>query len=93
MPVDFSTKVSLPSHVCRREMDGESVLLNLDTEYYHGLDTVGSKMLDLLEASESVEAAMQSLVEVFDVEPDRLRTDLDEFVTEMLKHGLLESNS
>lgn len=93
MPLDFSTKVSMPTHVVRREWDGESVLLNLNTEHYHGLDQVASKMLDLLEEKDSLEHTLDALVEVYQVDRDRLKTDLDEFVEEMLEHGLLEASS
>ena len=91
MPLDFSIKVTMPAHVCRREWEGESVLLNLNTEHYHGLDQVASKMLDLLEEKDSLDQTLDALVEVYQVDRERLKTDLDEFVEEMLEHGLLEA--
>jgi len=42
--INFSDKITVPDTVLFRELDGESVLLNLKTESYLGLDDVGTRM-------------------------------------------------
>jgi len=37
--MQFANRVVVPKHVLVRYLDGESVLLNLETEKYFGLDT------------------------------------------------------
>lgn len=88
-PVD-ARRVSKPEHVVMRELDGEAVLLNLETETYFGLDEVGTRIWDELMASGSVEEALQALEKEFDVEPSRLRRDVDRLVSELTESGLLE---
>ncbi len=46
--VDFASRVAAPRHVLVRALDRESVLLNLETERYFGLDEVGTRMWQLL---------------------------------------------
>src|SRR5437762_10901062 len=42
--VTLVDRVVVPQHVLVRFMDGESVLLNLETERYFGLDETGTRM-------------------------------------------------
>jgi hypothetical protein len=72
-----------------RHLDGESVLLNLETEKYFGLDTTGTRMWELLTSSPSVDAAYARLLEEFEVDPKLLRTHLTELLSRLLEYGLL----
>jgi len=67
--VGFTHRVVVPTHVLVRHLDGECVLLNLETEKYFGLDATGTRMWELLTHSPSIEAAFDKLAEEFEVEP------------------------
>lgn len=85
----LNSKVSVPDGVLIRELGGESVLLNLASETYFGLDDVGSHMWAVLTASPSIDVAWQSLAEAYDVDPAQLKVDLDTFVAKLVDLGLL----
>lgn len=89
MPVQSSTTVVLPPTVLVRKLDDESVLLDLESEQYFGLDEVGTRMLDALCEAGSVEAASSRLVEEYDVEPETLRNDLLALTEKLVARGLL----
>lgn len=57
----FETRVSVPEAVLVRELDGESILLNLKTESYFGLDRTGTRMWSLLTAGGSIQGAYETL--------------------------------
>jgi hypothetical protein len=84
-------RLTAPEHVMFRELDGEAVLLNLHNEMYYGLDEVGTRMWTLLTTSESVQAAMDKLLEEFDVAPETLEQDLAKMIKELQANGLLET--
>ncbi len=86
----FSDRVVVPAHVLVRHLDGESVLLNLETEKYFGLDGTGTRMWELTTHSPSIEAAYGRLSEEFDVAPDVLRNHLAELLGQLVDHGLLK---
>ena len=73
-----------------RQVGDEAVLLNLKTEQYLGLDDVSSRIWQVLTAGGTVQAAYDTLLAEFDVDSERLRTDLEEFVEELLQFGLVE---
>jgi hypothetical protein len=88
--ITFSERAVIPSHVLIRFLDQESVLLNLETEKYFGLDAVGTRMWQLVTAAATVEAALAQLVEEYDALPETLRTDLTRLLQHLLDNGLIE---
>jgi hypothetical protein len=88
--VTFSDRVVVPSYVLIRHLDGESVLLNLETEKYFGLDGTGTRMWEIATRALSVEAAYEKLSEEFDVEPEVLRNHLTELLGQLVENGLLK---
>jgi hypothetical protein len=87
--LNFNTRVYAPDSVLARELDGESVLLNLENETYFGLDEVGTRMWALLTAAPSIQAAYETLLAEYDVDPARLRQDLEALVGQLVDSGLL----
>ena len=92
MPLSFNTKVTVPKDVLIKEIRGESVLLNLEKESYFGLDKVGTRMWTALSESESIRTAYDLLLDLYDVEAERLRRDLFDLVKTLVGHGLLQIN-
>jgi len=88
--VVFSDRVMVPAYVLVRHLDGETVLLNLETEKYFGLDTTGTRMWELLTHMPSIEAAYGKLSEEFEVEPEVLRKHLSELMGQLVENGLLK---
>ncbi|HYL85838.1 MAG TPA: PqqD family protein [Candidatus Angelobacter sp.] len=85
-----SERVAVPQHVLVRIMDRESVLLNLETEQYFGLDETGTRMWQLVTTLPNIDAAYQELLAEFDVEPELLRSNLAELLGRLVENGLLQ---
>ena len=90
MPLRFSQRVIVASDVLFRTVGDEAVLLNLKTEQYLGLDAVGTRMWAVFQESPSLEAAFARLLQEYDVDPERLRTDLESFIGQLQSQGLIE---
>jgi hypothetical protein len=88
--VSFTDRAAMPAHVLVRFLDRESVLLNIETEQYFGLDETGTRMWQLLTGSPSIDAAYQELLAEFDVEPELLRANLMELLSRLVDGGLLQ---
>jgi hypothetical protein len=90
MSINYAMKVSVPSHVLVRIFENESVILNLDTESYHGLDDVGTRMWTALTDSASIQEAFEALLSEYQVEPAQLRQDLNDFLEKLHQRGMVE---
>lgn len=82
-------KVVVPESVLMRELSGEAVLLNLDNNFYYGLDDVGYRMWSVLTAADTIGAAYEQLLSEYDVEPNVLSESMDALIKQCLEHGLL----
>jgi hypothetical protein len=86
----FSRRVICLEKVVVRELAGEAILLNLDSEKYYSLDEVGYRMWTALTGSDSIGAAYERLLSEYEVQPQELLQDLDLLIEDCIAHCLLE---
>lgn len=72
------------------DLHGESVILQLRTRRFHGLDGVGARIWQLLKTPITVAALTEAIVREYDVTPDRCETDLVALLVELDSAGLIE---
>jgi hypothetical protein len=89
MAISFSDRVRVPDDVLISNLHEESVILNLDSERYYGLDDVGTRFLSVLNTAASIEAAYEMLRGEYDVDAQNLRQDLLELVEDLVGQGIL----
>ena len=62
----LTSKVKVPQHVVYRSFPSETVVLNLETGKYHGLNATAGRMLDALEQAACVRDAAAALAESYE---------------------------
>lgn len=72
------------------ELDGEAVVLNLDSGRYHGLDPVGSRVWALVQEAIRFDALRTRLLAEYEVDEPTLDGDLRRLLAEMAEAGLVE---
>jgi hypothetical protein len=77
-----------PSVICR-ELSGETVLLNLESGVYYGLDAVGTRVWQLLQQGKTIDGVCEVMLEEYDVTPDVLRDDVFRLVSELRERGIV----
>jgi len=87
----LNDSLRIPDGVATRKIGNETILLNLETGTYFGLDTVGSRFLELLERNGEIAVAHRTMLEEFDVNPEILEADLLRLSEAMRTKGLLEA--
>jgi len=85
----LSQSVTIGEDVVFRELDGEAVILNMDSGIYFGLDAVGTRIWRLIEEHASLQKILEVMREEFDTTPGVLQRDLLAFVGQMLDKGLV----
>ncbi|HKQ78108.1 MAG TPA: PqqD family protein [Blastocatellia bacterium] len=91
MSVSFDQKLVVTEDTLINVIEGESVLLNLKSESYFGLDRVGTRMWAALTSADSIRAAYETLLNEYDVSADKLKEDLSELVGKLVAKGLVEA--
>ena len=72
-----------------RVIDGEAVILSMETKVLRGLNPVGSRVWELIDGQRSVEEIAHVIVEEFDAAPREAAQDVRGFVQELLDKGLV----
>ena len=86
--VSLDGSVEISDDAIFRELDGEAVILNLASGTYFGLDAVGTRIWQLVEAHGSLRVVFERMRQEFDVEPDVLERDLLRLVGQLVEKGL-----
>ena len=83
------TFVVAADNLASADLDGEAILLNINTGYYYGLNEVGARIMDLMQEPTSLAAIMDRLLEEYEVETAHLERDLMTFLQEMEDRQLI----
>jgi hypothetical protein len=86
----LGSSVVVPRHVVRRAFANETVVLNLQTGTYHGLNPTGARMLEALERCPTVTDAAAALAREYGMTRQEIEDDLCDLCIELLERGLLE---
>ena len=81
-----------PSVICR-ELSGETVLLNLESGVYYGLDPVGTRVWQLLQLGKTIDGVCEVMLDEFDVSQDVLRDDVTRLVGELHERGIVTTRN
>ncbi|HEX6924136.1 MAG TPA: PqqD family protein [Longimicrobiaceae bacterium] len=72
------------------EVHGETVILQVETGRYYGLDEVGSRVWNMLDQPRTPREIADRLVEEFDVDRERCEADLDDLLRGFLERKLIQ---
>ena len=86
----LKVRVQVPNHVAWRAFPAETVLLNLQTGQYHGLNPTGGRMFEVIGECGDPEVAAARLAAEFDQPPRTIAEDLHELCAGLIGRGLLE---
>jgi hypothetical protein len=91
VPTDslLSLRVRVPQGVVYRSFVKETVILNLDTGLYHGVNPTGGRMLDVLASTDSVGEAAKILANDYGRPLAEIESDLCEFCQALIERGLI----
>lgn len=88
MELSPDSKLDIPDTTLFQELDGECVLLNLANESYYGLNETGTSMWNALAETDSIAAALQTLLNEYDIDEKKLRADLLHLIHDLLENQL-----
>ncbi len=81
--------ISISSDVLGQELDGETVLLDLASESYFGLDAVGTRVWQLLQSGAGHAELIDTLLNEYEVERATLEKDITDLLQRLAEAGLI----
>jgi len=87
--MNFNKTITFAETVFAQEVDGEMVLLDMESENYFGLDEVGTSIWQAMQDDANLDKVFAALMEQYEVPEDVLRSDLVNFVEKLQESGLI----
>jgi hypothetical protein len=87
--VNLDQTISVSPTVISQEVAGETVLLDLESECYFGLDAVGTRIWQLIGEHGDLRRIFSTLLEEYEVEEAQLLEDLKALITDARGRGLV----
>ncbi len=88
--MNLSDKVIIPAQVMARDVGGETIILNLETGTYFGLDNVGARIWELLGAGKALTEICDAIVNDYDVSRDVAERDMLALIRDLQAQKLVE---
>ena len=85
----LNTKLTIPPEVKSQQVDDETVLLDLASGMYFGLDVVGRRIWELITQGKNLGEAASVITAEYEVEEALAQRDVIEFVRDLVDRGLL----
>jgi hypothetical protein len=79
----------LSPDVIFRELDGESVVLDLSSGRYFGLNAVGTRVWLLIQQGQPVDGLIQAVTAEYDADVDAVERDVLALLEDLKKRGLV----
>lgn len=87
--MNLDQRVVPSPQVISQEISGETVLLDLESECYFSLDTVGTRIWQLIRDGHKLRTIHAILLQEYDVEGAQLEADLAALLTAASARGLI----
>lgn len=87
--MSLEASASIPDEVVFRELDGETVLLNLTSGVYFGLDEVGTRIWHLIGEHRNLGAVIEALSTEYDADRAEIEKDVLDLTEQLLAKSLL----
>jgi Coenzyme PQQ synthesis protein D (PqqD) len=86
----LTARVKVPQHVVYRTFPSETVILNLETGKYHGLNATAGRMLEAIDSAASVGEAAATVAADYDGSRDVVERDVCLLCQLLLERDLIE---
>ena len=72
------------------DLAGEAAILDVKSGIYYGLNAVGARIWNLIQAPKSADEVCQTILEEYDVEADQCAHDILTLLQALIANGLVE---
>lgn len=86
----LTSRIKVPQHVVYRSFPSETVVLNLQTGRYHGLNATAGGMLEALERASCVRDAVAAVAADYGQPQEVVEQDVCTLCSSLLERGLIE---
>ena len=84
------TRIAVSKDQVWCDLAGDAAILNLKNGVYYGLDPVGARIWNLIQEPKTLAEVRDTLLGQYDVDKERLESDLRVLLTQLAEQGLID---
>jgi len=88
--ITLDTYIKRNNEVFASHIDDEVVMMNIQSGKYYGMDTIGSRIWELINEKIQVQQVVDQLLDEYDVSEEQCKNDVLEFLDELNENKLVE---
>ncbi len=88
--ISTNTQVKASNDQVSCELDEEAAILDMKTGVYYGLDPVGARIWELIQAPQQVSSIVSHLLDEYDVDADQCTQDVIMLLSRLQELELIE---
>jgi hypothetical protein len=87
--MDLNITLAKGENYLANEIDGEVVMMNIETGLYVSLNNTGKVIWDMLDTPKSIESLINLLVDTYKITHEQCTTDVVPFIEQMMQQEIL----
>ena len=88
--ITSTSKIKLNQELLQSEIDGETIMMSIDNGKYYGLNTVASKIWEIIKDEPLFSELIDKLTSEYNVEKEQCIIDTKSFIENLVKNKLVK---
>jgi len=88
--IQNSNRIILNQELLQSEIDGETIMMSIDNGKYYGLNTVASRIWEIIKDEPLFSELIEKLVEEYEIEQKQCEAETQEFLSKLIENKLIK---
>ncbi len=88
--IQDKNRILLNQELLQSEIDGETIMMSIDNGKYYGLNTVASRIWEIIKDEPLLSELIEKLVEEYDIEKKQCEIETQEFLSNLIENKLIK---
>ena len=87
--IESKNRIILNQELLQSEIDGETIMMSIDNGKYYGLNTVASRIWEIIKEEPLFSELITKLVEEYNIDSLKCESDTKEFLANLIENKLI----
>ena len=88
--ITAQSKIILNQELLQSEIDGETIMMSIDNGKYYGLNTVASRIWEIIKEEPIFSELIKKLTSEYNIEEEQCNTETIEFLKNLVENKLIK---
>jgi len=85
-----NNKIVLNQELLQSEIDGETIMMSIDNGKYYGLNTVASRIWEIIKTEPLFSELINTLISEYEIDEEKCKIETISFLEKLLENNLIK---